>query len=173
MNIDNAGQCIYSQSEVFNLIMQGIDIDDIYVEKDAELNDLLKSYESSDFKRYMVINDNELNSFHKLNQMDWKMPKEYFDDVYDIKETIRAKIWYGNPQYHTRIDKELEAFEHYGLLDLLKYMRYMCDTLRDRGVVWGVGRGSSVASLCLYVLGVHSVDPVKYGIDFEIGRAHV
>ena len=66
MNIDNAGQCIYSQSEVFNLIMQGIDIDDIYVEKDAELNDLLKSYESSDFKRYMVINDNELNSFHKL-----------------------------------------------------------------------------------------------------------
>jgi DNA polymerase III alpha subunit len=34
-------------------------------------------------------------------------------------------------------------------------------------VLWGVGRGSSVASYCLYILGVHKVDSIKYELDIH------
>jgi DNA polymerase III alpha subunit len=33
--------------------------------------------------------------------------------------------------------------------------------------VWGIGRGSSVSSYVLYVLGVHDVD--SYAYDLDIG----
>ena len=32
-------------------------------------------------------------------------------------------------------------------------------------VIWGVGRGSSVASFVLYKLGVHKIDSLYYNLD--------
>jgi DNA polymerase III alpha subunit len=34
-------------------------------------------------------------------------------------------------------------------------------------VIWGVGRGSSVASFVLYKLGVHRVDSLYYNLDIN------
>jgi DNA polymerase III alpha subunit len=39
--------------------------------------------------------------------------------------------------------------------------------MRSNNIVWGVGRGSSVASYVLYLLGVHKVDSIKYGLDIR------
>jgi DNA polymerase III alpha subunit len=47
-------------------------------------------------------------------------------------------------------------------------MKYIVDTLRKNQIVWGVGRGSSVASYALYLIGVHKIDSVKY--DLPIGE---
>jgi DNA polymerase III alpha subunit len=44
---------------------------------------------------------------------------------------------------------------------------YIIDTMRKNNIVWGVGRGSSVASYILYLLGVHKVDSVKYNLHIE------
>jgi len=41
-------------------------------------------------------------------------------------------------------------------------MKYVVDTLRSNSIVWGVGRGSSVASYVLFIIGVHKIDSVKY-----------
>jgi DNA polymerase III alpha subunit len=46
-------------------------------------------------------------------------------------------------------------------------MKYIVDTLRANNVVWGVGRGSSVASYVLHLIGVHKIDSVKYDIPIE------
>ena len=46
-------------------------------------------------------------------------------------------------------------------------MKYIIDTLRENNVVWGVGRGSSVASYVLFLLGVHKIDSVKYNLPLE------
>ena len=35
----------------------------------------------------------------------------------------------------------------------------------EHQVIWGVGRGSSVASYVLYKLGVHRVDSMYYDLD--------
>jgi DNA polymerase III alpha subunit len=51
------------------------------------------------------------------------------------------------------------------MFDLLFYLKYLVDTLRENKVLWGVGRGSSVASYVLYLIGVHKIDSLKYNLD--------
>jgi DNA polymerase III alpha subunit len=46
-------------------------------------------------------------------------------------------------------------------------MKYVVDTLRENNIVWGVGRGSSVASYVLHLIGVHKIDSIKYNIPIE------
>jgi DNA polymerase III alpha subunit len=46
-------------------------------------------------------------------------------------------------------------------------MKYIVDTLRANNIVWGVGRGSSVASYVLHLIGVHKIDSIKYNIPIE------
>ena len=63
--------------------------------------------------------------------------------------------------------EELDAFKERNMLDLLRWLKYFVDTCSKEGVVWGVGRGSSVASFILYKIGVHSIDPLKYNLDWR------
>jgi len=51
--------------------------------------------------------------------------------------------------------------------DLLRYMIYLVDFMREHTIVWGVGRGSSVASYVLYLIGVHKIDSIQYGLDWR------
>jgi len=37
--------------------------------------------------------------------------------------------------------------------------------MRQNSVVWGVGRGSSVASYVLYLIGVHKIDSMYFDLD--------
>jgi DNA polymerase III alpha subunit len=53
------------------------------------------------------------------------------------------------------------------MINLLRWMKYFVDTCTEYDIVWGVGRGSSVASYVLYLIGVHSIDPIKYNLDWQ------
>ena len=91
---------------------------------------------------------------------DWLMPQEYLDlDVtkylYDRCETDIQR---------ERVEHELELFRARNLDNMLRLMIYIVDTMEENRVVWGVGRGSSVASYCLYLIGVHHIDSIKYDI---------
>jgi DNA polymerase III alpha subunit len=91
---------------------------------------------------------------------DWLMPREYLDlDVakylYDRCETDIQR---------ERVRHELELFRARNLDNMLRLMIYIVDTMEENRVVWGVGRGSSVASYCLYLIGVHHIDSIKYDI---------
>ena len=64
-----------------------------------------------------------------------------------------------------RAGQELLMFQERNLFDLLRYLKYLVDVMRDNSVIWGVGRGSSVASYVLYLLGVHRIDSLFYDLD--------
>jgi DNA polymerase III alpha subunit len=66
-----------------------------------------------------------------------------------------------------RVDEELLLFIQHGMFDLLFYLKYLVDTMRENKIVWGVGRGSSVASYVLYLIGVHRIDSIKYDLDIK------
>ncbi len=51
------------------------------------------------------------------------------------------------------------------MFDLLRYLVYLVDVMKQNQVIWGVGRGSSVASYVLYLLGVHRIDSMFYDLD--------
>jgi DNA polymerase III alpha subunit len=64
-----------------------------------------------------------------------------------------------------RVSKELKLYENHALIGVLRVLIFIINTLNNEGVVWGVGRGSSVSSYVLYLIGVHDVDSVKYELD--------
>ena len=104
-----------------------------------------------------------LEEFDALNQKDWFMPAEYknFEIVGFLLDQTK------NEEQYQRVVSELELFYQYGMIDLLKYLKYLVDTMKTNNIVWGVGRGSSVASYCLYLIGVHRIDSIKYQLDIR------
>jgi DNA polymerase III alpha subunit len=103
-----------------------------------------------------------LDEFDANNQQDWFMPTEY--KTMDIESFIVERCPEKN---YPRVVEELALFHQHNMMDLLRYLKYLVDTLRANNVLWGVGRGSSVASYCLYILGVHKVDSIKYELDIR------
>ena len=103
-----------------------------------------------------------IDEFDASNQQNWFMPNEYKN--MDIESFI---VEHCPEENYSRVVEELGLFHQHNMIDLLRYLKYLVDTLRANNVLWGVGRGSSVASYCLYILGVHKVDSIKYELDIR------
>lgn len=92
----------------------------------------------------------------------WFVPNEYRE--MDIESYLVDQCPKEN---YERLMYELELFKKHSMTDVLIVMKYVVDTLRKNDIVWGVGRGSSVASYALYLIGVHKIDSVKYNLPIE------
>jgi DNA polymerase III alpha subunit len=92
----------------------------------------------------------------------WNIPDEYYPNL--------TEMLYGMCETEVqtnRVSQELELYIKHGMYDVLHVMKYIVDTLRANNVVWGVGRGSSVASYVLFLIGVHKIDSIKYSLPIE------
>jgi DNA polymerase III alpha subunit len=94
----------------------------------------------------------------------WNMPDEYRS--IDIRQHI-SKTYSLSQEQWARVDIELEEFKQRNLIDLLRFFVYFVDTIRNNNVIYGVGRGSSIASYVLYLLKVHRIDSFKYNLDIK------
>lgn len=101
--------------------------------------------------------------FHLKNQETWLMPDRYLD--LDLNKLLLSRC--NNTEQKERVCEELELYKKYNLEILLRFMVYMIDTFRKNNIIWGIGRGSSVSSYCLYLIGVHRVDSIKYNLDIK------
>jgi DNA polymerase III alpha subunit len=97
-----------------------------------------------------------------IDKNNWFIPDEYKN--IDIEEFLVNQCPKEN---YDRLEQELELFRSHNMIPVLKAMKYIVDTLRKNNVVWGVGRGSSVASYVLHLIGVHKIDSVKYKLPIE------
>lgn len=101
--------------------------------------------------------------YDSLLQSQWFMPEEYKD--FDIEEYLYSLCI--TDQEKNRVQEELVLFKKHNMFPLLKFLKYLVDKLQEDKILWGVGRGSSVASYCLYLLRVHKVDSIKYELDIK------
>jgi DNA polymerase III alpha subunit len=95
----------------------------------------------------------------------WNVP-EQFKQI-NLEQFLLNELEHrgmGSDQYEIRIHNEMSHIRAYKIEPLILTLLYIVTTLKHEGKVWGVGRGSSCASLVLHLIGVHEVDPVKYGI---------
>lgn len=104
----------------------------------------------------------DVKEFDQLLQSEWFMPNDAKN--FDIESHIISITPVGCEQ---RVKEELAAFKQHGYLNLLKFLHYLVQNMRSSNMLWGVGRGSSVASYVLYLLGVHRIDSIQYGLDWR------
>ena len=101
--------------------------------------------------------------FDSSNQNNWYMPDSYKE--FDIEKYLLSLC--ENKEQTERVTEELHLFKKHNMLPLLCFLKYLVDTMRDNKILWGVGRGSSVASYSLYLLGIHKIDSIKYELDIR------
>jgi len=104
-----------------------------------------------------------VEEFHAANQQNWFMPQEYHD--MDIAKWLLDRCADQNELQRT--GHELLEYAERGYMDMLKYLKYLVDSMRNNNIVWGVGRGSSVASFVLYLIGVHKIHSLRHNLEFE------
>lgn len=162
MHTDKFGNTIYQSQDLIDLLYQDKPefINQVLIEDSAEARQFQQNLEFPLNLLNATLSELSIEDFDKQNQTTWFMPKDYCPNL--------VEMLYGlctTQEQLDRVGEELELFVQYGMFDLLYYLKYLVDTMRENSIVWGVGRGSSVASYVLYLIGVHKIDSLKYKLD--------
>ena len=130
-----------------------------------QFNKAMRDQYLPELKQYIPI-DVDKQTFDGVCQGEWFMPDEYKD--INVYEYVLGKAHTPCPQHvQDRIWEEMEQYKQRDMHNLLRYMIYLVDFMRENNIVWGVGRGSSVASYVLYVIGVHRVNSIQFELDWR------
>lgn len=162
MNLNKYSVPVFQENDLMRLIYQNHDdlLQAILVEDTVETRKLKEHYPiklASEFESSISVED-----FDKICQNDWFIPDEYKNmDIEGFLVHVCPK------ENYQRLIEELQEFRARNMLDLLRWLKYFVDTCRANKIVWGVGRGSSVASYVLYLIGVHRIDSLKYNLDWR------
>jgi len=167
MKTNKFGEMIFDEQDVFNLVMSGHDVtkmDTLIVHPKLDLE--TAALILGDIPAFMNYNDYaeislSVEEWDHRNQSKWFMPQEYkqLDIAKHVLDLCKTE------QELQRVGKELLLYQERNLFNLLRYLKYLVDVMRSNQLIWGVGRGSSVASYILYLMGVHRVNSMYYDLD--------
>lgn len=154
--LDNKGNMFLEEDDIIELML---------LNKQAKIlpkNSASFSLFESTCKSYGLENPFQVDQ--TVDGIVWNIPSNYKN--IDVREFIKSKHKLDSQQLE-RVDSELVEFEKRNLTDLLRFLVYMVDVLRSNNIVYGVGRGSSVASYVLFLIGIHRIDSYKFNLDIK------
>lgn len=159
---DQYGQMIFTERDICNLYLINPDIklknilckDIIHIPSELEIKNLPELLEYIPLE----ISTEEYDNIHSNI---WFIPEEYV--TFNIAEWILNQCK-GEAELQ-RAGEELILYQEKDMFMMLRYLKYLVDTMRAHNIVWGVGRGSSVASFVLFLIGVHKINSLYYDLS--------
>lgn len=167
VKVNMYGQAILSSDNLRELLLQGKNIGHLNVEEDEEIL-LFKKHQAELLQETIVFlaAPEEILTFDEFHQKcsnEWIFPEVY--QQIDTKKWLLDKC--KKQEEVDRVNEEYALYEERDLIMLLRLFIYLVDYMRKNKFIWGVGRGSSVSSYILYLIGIHRVDSLKYGFDIK------
>ena len=131
-----------------------------FIDKQISFDDILEVQNKPNLIVYEPSNLT-INSFDEMLQNTWFIPEEYisFDIAKFVLDLCKTEVELQ------RVGEELILFQERNMFSLLRYCKYLVDTMRKHNIVWGVGRGSSVSSYVLYLIGIHRINSIYYDLE--------
>ena len=169
MKQNKFGELIFSDTDVCDILMQGRTIDSLQnmvVDSTVNIEKLTQYIEDpGSLLTWTFPTDSDVSvpEFHLTQQSHWHMPDQY--KTLDIAEYILSLC--STQEELQRCGEELLLYQEKDLFNLLRYLKYLVDVMKTNNLIWGVGRGSSVASYVLYKLGVHKINSMYYNLDIK------
>lgn len=164
MKTNDCHEQVFSESDLIQLVLSDNQLDEIVVD------DMSWATRYQQMRRYFDL-DQEISFFPETNmdpedyyrmcRQSWFLPEEYRN--FDVEQYLLDQC--VDERQRQRVCDELELYRQAGMVDVLIFLHYFIRTLREKNLVWGVGRGSSVASYILYLLGVHKINSLEYDLD--------
>ena len=157
------GDCIFTEQDAIDIIYKDpeFDISKLFFESTTQYNSVVSDL-GLDLPRLKTVPDRvSVAQFDQDNCGNWHMPDKYYK--INVLQWLLEKC--QNDEEKFRVQTEYSLFEKKKFVKVLQFLIYFVDTLRANNIVWGVGRGSSVASFCLFLIGVHKINPMLYNLD--------
>ncbi len=156
------GDSTVSANKLCGDMLKGLPVDSMFVEK---ITDEISQYNK------LVSKTEKISVKTSVDELsfEWNIPEEY--KLLDVVAFIGDKLIEEDglkPDVYSRqirCAEELELYKKLGLFDTIKALIYIINVLTEKDAVWGVGRGSSVSSYVLYLIGVHDIDSFYYDLD--------
>lgn len=151
------GQVLLSTNLAMTAIHRGAKFEDL---------NLINAEEIEKFNFFCSENDNDIQIIpteinHATRQQQWNYPAEY--DQLDVVEYFINKC--NTDIERDRVMLELSLFQNHNLMKLLRWAIWFMDHVRANNEFIGVGRGSSVASYCLYLIELHMINSIECDLD--------
>ena len=164
MIIDNFGQHIFNEKDICNLYMTDPNrqLKSLLVKEVINFDSELDLQKLPELLEYQTSNQT-IEEFDNIRSTEWFMPEEYKN--FDIAKWILEQC--KTDEELQRAGEELIMFQERDMFILLQYLKYLVDTMRKHNIVWGVGRGSSIASFVLYLIGIHRINSLYYQISIN------
>lgn len=166
-SINEYGQIVLNTEQMIDMMLKQGVIDNVIISDDDEVEKyekfsakFYKEYKS--IKKEIPIKASPTQYFNDLSSR-WIIPKKYYD--YDIVKILSSRC-----KSNTELERlviELREFIKRDQVKIILAMFYLVDWLRENNIVWGVGRGSSVASFVLYLIGINRINPLDFDIDLS------
>jgi len=164
MRVDKYGQMIFTEDDLCSYYLSNNEkpIKSALVETDIKFDQNLLLENIPILKKYQELKLS-IQEYDTNLQNNWFMPSEYYS--MDIAHWVLDQC--KTDTELQRAGQELIMFQERNMFNLLKYMKYLVDTLRKNNIVWGVGRGSSVASFVLFLIGIHKINSLYYDLSID------
>lgn len=164
MRLNKNHQVILNEHDVIKSWLSDIDIKEAQFEDVEPINIYNDWCDLFDIEKKINASvENTSDNFVEQCLSNWHMPSEYYH--IDIQQYLEDMC--TNSEQVARVRYELALYDERGMLIVLKFLRYLVAICNDNDIVLGIGRGSSVSSYCLYLLGIHRVDSIKYELDIK------
>jgi DNA polymerase III alpha subunit len=167
MRLDKFSNPIFNEQDLIDALYHGYKLtsnDVLFVEEKTKDITLLETHSEVTLFDPIHSPTLTLQDLDQAYQESWNMPDEY--KSLDIEAWLEEQCPPWDPN-HSRFHEELAAYKARNMLDLLRWLKYFVDVCSKNSVVWGLGRGSSVASYILFLIGVHNIDPIKFNLDWR------
>lgn len=160
--IDDEGNVVYFTNALMELLYRGeIPSNILYPKDDPDVAMFNKnSYENYDDVYYSF--PERLETLEERKDF-WFYPDSY--DEIDLNEYF-IKLC-KTPIEIQRVNEELELYKQKGFEKFLRFCIFLSDRIKENGWVIGCGRGSSCASYLLFLIKIHLVDSIKYGLNIR------
>ena len=161
--LDKYSRQVLSENQAVEMLYADpkLDVTNLCLEDGDQFNRASKKLHLNMFITQLDEIGVDAEQYHKQNQSNWYMSEKY--KQLDIAEYL-LKLCTTDAELQ-RVGTELLLYQERDMFDLLRFLVYIVDVMREQDIVWGVGRGSSVASYVLYLIGVHKIDSLYYDLD--------
>jgi DNA polymerase III alpha subunit len=160
---DNFGQQIYSERDLCDLYLQDRSrkMTEVLVDSDIKF-DQLDLTTIPELIRYAPSSETP-EEFDARNQASWFLPAKYA--TMDIASWVMDQC--KTTEELERVGQELIMFSERDMIPLLRYLKYLVDTMREHHILWGVGRGSSTSSYVLFLIGIHRINSIQWNLSID------
>jgi hypothetical protein len=155
------GTVICTESAAVDILYKGQDLSDVILDDIDIALQFNKANAILDYS-FEILNSGTGPQYEGIDWYNLWVTPDKFKNI-DVNQYCLSKC--NTQEQQDRVIFEMQLFEERKMIPVLKNLIWLVDYFRQNKILYGVGRGSSVSSYVLYLIGINRIDPLKFNLN--------